>query len=85
MEPVPESSCLASLYCSPVIEFHFSWCYIGVSTDLVVAAGARRKSDALGSEVSFRCPGRVIRGVRFNPGLGTVEYDGFGVFGMDFG
>jgi hypothetical protein len=52
-----------------------------VSTGLVVTAGARGKSDALESEVSFCCPGRVINGAGFD---GTVEYSRFGVVRMDF-
>jgi hypothetical protein len=56
-----------------------------MSTGLVVTADTRGKSDALKSEVSFRCLGRVIRGAGSDTGLGIVEYNGFGVVRMDFG
>jgi hypothetical protein len=54
-----------------------------VSTGLVDIAGARGKSDVLESQVSFCCSGRVIRGAGLDTRLGTVEYNGFGVFWMD--
>jgi hypothetical protein len=55
-----------------------------VSNSLVITAYARDKSDDLESKVSFCCPERVIHGAGSDTGLGTVEYNGFGVFRMDF-
>jgi hypothetical protein len=55
-----------------------------VSSGLVVTAGARNKSYALESEIRFRCPGRVIRGAGSDTGLGTVEYNKFGVLMVKF-
>jgi hypothetical protein len=57
---------------------------IGMSTGLIVTADARGKSDDLKSKVSFRCPERVIRSPNTDIRLGTVEYNRFNVFRMDF-